>query len=50
MAITLPGYESYGVALFTRVLGMENDEAEKICKDAAVEAAGWKKIHAYTPQ
>ncbi|KAI5811872.1 S-adenosyl-L-methionine-dependent methyltransferase [Pyronema omphalodes] len=41
------GTESYGMAAFTRVLGMEVDKAREIC-DAAVAAARNKNYHMYS--
>lgn len=41
------GFESYGMAAFTRVLGMEVEEARSIC-DAAVSAIRNKNYHIYT--
>ncbi|KAI5787939.1 S-adenosyl-L-methionine-dependent methyltransferase [Pyronema domesticum] len=39
--------EAYGMAAFTRVLGMEQDEALKICKDAQAAIRN-KNFHMYT--
>ncbi|KAF8544018.1 S-adenosyl-L-methionine-dependent methyltransferase [Trichophaea hybrida] len=38
------GYHSYGMQLFTRMLGMETEEAEKACRDA-VAATKNKNYH-----
>ncbi|KAI5819276.1 S-adenosyl-L-methionine-dependent methyltransferase [Pyronema omphalodes] len=41
------GCESYGMAVFTRVLGMDTDEARNICR-RSVQAARNKNYHVYT--
>ncbi|KAI5782025.1 S-adenosyl-L-methionine-dependent methyltransferase [Peziza echinospora] len=41
------GYHSYGMAAFTRVLGMPQDEAEKMCADA-LATARLRSNHTYT--
>lgn len=44
-------YHSYGIALFTRVLGMSIGEATKVCddaRDAAIHRARKEKVHDYT--
>ncbi|KAI5819329.1 S-adenosyl-L-methionine-dependent methyltransferase [Pyronema omphalodes] len=41
------GFESYGMAVFTRVLGMDVDEARDICQ-RAVKAARNKNYHVYS--
>ncbi|KAI5819280.1 S-adenosyl-L-methionine-dependent methyltransferase [Pyronema omphalodes] len=41
------GFESYGMAVFTRVLGMEIEEARGICR-RSVEASQNKNFHIYT--
>jgi hypothetical protein len=38
-----------GLLAFTKILGMDAEEAEQICRDAAA-AMKDKTIHAYTPQ
>ncbi|KAI5842817.1 S-adenosyl-L-methionine-dependent methyltransferase [Tricharina praecox] len=40
------GYEAYGMAFLTRILGMENEDALKLCKDA-LEAVRNKRVHVY---
>lgn len=40
------GFESYGMALFTRILGMDVDEARKICTNALRDARN-KNYHVY---
>ncbi|KAF8248365.1 S-adenosyl-L-methionine-dependent methyltransferase [Wilcoxina mikolae CBS 423.85] len=40
------GYHSYGMQLFTRILGMDTEEAEKACRDA-VAATKNKNFHVY---
>jgi len=40
------GYHSYGMQLFTRVLGMSTEEAEKACRDA-IAATKNKNYHVY---
>jgi len=41
------GMEAYGLAVFTRVLGMDVDEATTLCRDALALIKG-KKVHAYS--
>ena len=44
-------FHSYGLALFTRVLGMSEEEAQRICddaRDAAMVRARKEKVHEYT--
>lgn len=41
------GFESYGMALFTRVLGMDAEEAHGVCQ-RALEAARNKNYHIYS--
>lgn len=40
------GYESYGLALCTRVLGMNEKETVRLCREACV-AHHMKGVHAY---
>jgi len=40
------GYHSYGMAAFTRILGMEPEKASKICDDG-VKSARNKNYHGY---
>ena len=45
------GYHAYGMALFTRVLGMSEAEATKICdeaRDAGIYRAKKEKVHDYS--
>ncbi|TGZ82684.1 S-adenosyl-L-methionine-dependent methyltransferase [Ascodesmis nigricans] len=43
-----PGaFESYGLALFTRHLGLSEEEAKKICYDASHEIQTTTRVHAY---
>ncbi|CCX09223.1 Similar to Demethylmenaquinone methyltransferase; acc. no. Q9RRT0 [Pyronema omphalodes CBS 100304] len=42
------GTEGYGMALFTRILGMSSEEAKEICK-AAVKDLRNKNYHSYSP-
>jgi len=46
LCICETGYEAYGLAIMTRTLGMDSEEAGKICK-AAWNAAKQKGMHAY---
>ncbi|KAA8892689.1 S-adenosyl-L-methionine-dependent methyltransferase [Sphaerosporella brunnea] len=41
------GYHAYGMALFTRVLGLTTDEANKICRECALDAHN-KNSHIYS--
>lgn len=41
-------FHAYGLAVFTRTLGMEAEEAEKICSEA-VKASMNRKTHMYSP-
>jgi hypothetical protein len=41
------GVEAYGMALFTRVLGMDTEEARTVCR-AAVKAVRNKNFHMYS--
>jgi hypothetical protein len=43
------GFESYGMAAFTRVLGMEDEKASAIC-EAASAASRNKNYHVYFKQ
>lgn len=43
------GFESYGLAAFTRVLGMDVDMARELCKAARLAAQN-KNYHIYSPQ
>jgi hypothetical protein len=38
-----------GLLAFTKILGMEPEEAEKLCRDA-VAATKNKTVHSYFPQ
>jgi hypothetical protein len=38
-----------GLLAFTKILGMESEEAEKLCRDA-VAATKNKNVHSYFPQ
>jgi hypothetical protein len=40
------GYESYGMAVFTRVLGMDSEKARRLCREAT-EASRNKNYHIY---
>jgi hypothetical protein len=40
-------YEAYGVATFTRVLGMDHDEAQRICENAIASSRN-KNYHLYS--
>jgi hypothetical protein len=40
-------YHAYGMAVFTRILGMDKDTADRICKDA-LKAAHNKRNHIYS--
>jgi hypothetical protein len=40
-------FEAYGLALFTRVLGMEHEEAMQLCKDAFAAVKN-RQNHTYT--
>ncbi|RPA84715.1 putative methyltransferase [Ascobolus immersus RN42] len=40
------GFEAYGLALFTRVLGMSQEEARKLIDGAYTEISGKAKVHA----
>lgn len=42
-------FKSYGMAAFTRVLGKEKEEAEKMCEDAYRECAK-RSVHSWNPQ
>jgi hypothetical protein len=42
-------FESYGMAVFTRVLGMEVEEAQKMCENALLAARN-KNYHIYGPR
>lgn len=45
------GYHAYGMALFTRILGMSEEEANKICdeaRDAGIYRAKKEKVHDYS--
>jgi hypothetical protein len=42
------GCEAYGMAPFTRILGMDKDEATKTCRDAFADIKN-KNYHMYTP-
>ncbi|RPA76255.1 S-adenosyl-L-methionine-dependent methyltransferase [Ascobolus immersus RN42] len=46
--VCIMGAEAYGLAAFTRVLGMKTDDAMKIIKDA-VQAYGDNKVHTIYP-
>jgi hypothetical protein len=46
LCICETGYEAYGLAIMTRMLGMDVDEAAKICK-AAWTTAKLKSVHGY---
>lgn len=41
------GYEAYGIAPFTRNLGMKIEEAKRVCRDAT-RAAKNKAYHCYS--
>ena len=43
------GFESYGMALFTRTLGMEVPEAKELVARAKKESRS-KKVHSYSTQ
>lgn len=40
------GFEAYGMALFTRVLGMDSEEAAKVVKGGLTECRD-RKVHSY---
>jgi len=42
------GMEAYGLALFTRVLGMSTEDATNLCRDALAMIRD-RKVHAYVP-
>jgi hypothetical protein len=45
-------FHSYGMALYTRVLGMSTEEAMKVCdegRDAILFRVKQEKVHSYTP-
>lgn len=48
LAIASEGLKSFGMALFTRVLGKEPEEAQRIC-DAAFAELG-RNVHVYSAQ
>jgi hypothetical protein len=41
------GFEAYGLALFTRVLGMDLEEFQRLVADCKAEVRG-KRVHSYT--
>ena len=43
------GFESYGMALFTRILGMEVPEAKELIAGAKKDSRS-KRIHSYSTQ
>jgi hypothetical protein len=42
-------FESYGMALFTRILGMDVDKVRKICENGLLAARN-KNYHVYDPR
>jgi hypothetical protein len=48
MLISETGFEAYGLLSMTRLLGMSEEEAKKVCKDAFAMLKD-RHVHAYSP-
>jgi hypothetical protein len=46
LVLIIPGFEAYGMQIFTKALGLGTEEAQKICKDA-LEDVKKKTTHLY---